>query len=73
MNEVYMVLNNWLENTNLFGIYDSFENAKNAVNNWAGDGKWTSENRFETNCGGTYRIVTVLSNYNIKVISPLYN
>jgi hypothetical protein len=73
MNEVYIVLNDWLENTDLFGIYDSFEDAKNAVNNWADDGEWTSENRFETNYGGTYRIVTVLSNYNIKIISPLYS
>ena len=73
MNKVYMVLNDWLENTNFFGIYDSFEDAKNAVNNWAGNGEWTSEDRFETNCGGTYRIVTVLSNYHIKVISPLYS
>lgn len=56
MNKVYMVLNDWLENTNLFGIYDSFEDAKNAVNNWAGDGEWTSEYCFEAYDGGDYYI-----------------
>lgn len=63
MNKVYMVLNDWLENTNLFGIYDSFEDAKNAVNNWAGDGEWTSEDCYESNYDGTYRIIA-------RVIEP---
>lgn len=60
MNEVYVVLAHWDESTNLFGIYVSFESAKNAVNRWVdhADGKWTSENCFESNHGVMYRIVT---------------
>lgn len=34
MNEVYVVLAHWDESTNLFGVYCSFESAKNAVNRW---------------------------------------
>lgn len=60
MDKVYVVLSDWNESTDLFGIYASFEGAKNAVNNWLGDefGEWTSENRFELDDGGMYRIVT---------------
>lgn len=60
MNEVYVVLNDWNESTNLFGVYASFESAKNAVNRWTGEknGGWVLENCFETNRGEMYRIVT---------------
>ena len=60
MNKVYVVLADWNESTNLFGVYVSFESAKNAVNWWVdnADGKWTSEDCFESNHGGMYRIVT---------------
>lgn len=59
MNEVYVVLNDWDESTNLFGVYASFESAKNAVNRWVDDasGKWTSKNQFEVNYGEMFRIV----------------
>lgn len=60
MDKVYVVLADWNESTSLFGVYVSFESAKNAVNRWVdnADGRWTSENCFESNHGGTYRIVT---------------
>lgn len=60
MNKVYVVLNDWDESTALFGVYASFESAKNAVNRWVNyeDGKWTSTDQFEANYGETYRIVT---------------
>lgn len=60
MNKVYVVLNDWDESTNLFGVYCSFESAKNAVSRWVGDaaGEWTSTDQFEANYGETYRIVT---------------
>lgn len=60
MNKVYVVLADWDESTSLFGVYVSFESAKNAVNRWVdnADGRWTSEDCFESNHGGMYRIVT---------------
>lgn len=60
MNEVYVVLADWHERTNLFGVYVSFESAKNAVNRWTGEknGEWVLENCFETDRDGMYRIVT---------------
>ena len=59
MNKVYEVLAHWDESTNLFGVYCSFESAKNAVNRWVDyeDGQWTSEDCFESNHGGMYCIV----------------
>ena len=36
-NKVYVVFSEWDESFDLFGIYASFEGAKNAINNWAGD------------------------------------
>ena len=58
-NKVYVVFSEWDESFDLFGIYASFEGAKNAINNWAGDedGEWTSENHFEIDDGSMYRIV----------------
>ena len=60
MNEVYVVLSDWNESTELFGVYSSFGGARRAISNWAGDeeGEWTSENHFELNDGSMYRIVT---------------
>lgn len=58
MNKVYMVLNDWLENTNLFGIYASLEGAKDAIEECVAgeDGEWTSEYCFEAYDGGDYYI-----------------
>lgn len=59
MNEVYVVLSDWNESTDLFGVYSSFESAKKAILNWAGgNGKWISGDCFETNYDGMYRIIT---------------
>lgn len=59
MNKVYVVLSDWNESTDLFGVYSSFESAKKAILNWAGgDGKWISEDCFKTNYDGMYRIIT---------------
>ena len=64
MNEVYVVLNDWNESTDLFGVYGSFESAKKAILNWAGgNGKWISEDCYESNYDGTYRIIA-------RVIEP---
>lgn len=58
MNKVYVVLNDWDESTDLFGLYSSLESARKAINNWAGKyGIWISEYLFETNGDGMYRIV----------------
>lgn len=37
MNKAYVVLSDWCESTDLFGVYSSFESAKNAVNRWTGE------------------------------------
>ena len=60
MNKVYAVFSDWCGNDDLFGLYVSFESAKNAVNRWVdhADGRWTSEDCFESNHDGMYRIVT---------------
>lgn len=59
MNKVYVVLSDWCESTDLFGVYNSFESAKKAILNWAGgNGKWISGDCFETNYDGMYRIIT---------------
>lgn len=59
MDKVYVVLSDWNESTDLFGVYSSFESAKKAILNWAGgNGKWISGDCFETNYDGMYRIVT---------------
>ena len=43
MNKVYVVLNDWDESTDLFGLYSSLESARKAINNWAGKyGIWIS-------------------------------
>lgn len=58
MNKVYVVLSDWCESTDLFGVYNSFESAKKAILNWAGgNGKWISGDCFETNYDGMYRII----------------
>ena len=50
MNKVYVVISDWCESTDLFGVYSSFESAKKAILNWAGgNGKWISGDCFETN------------------------
>lgn len=59
MNKVYVVLSDWNESTDLFGAYSSFESAKKAIINWVGgNGKWISQDCFETNYDGMYRIIT---------------
>lgn len=59
MNEVYVILSDWNESTDLFGVYSSFGGARRAISNWAGgNGKWISEDCFETNYDGMYRIIT---------------
>lgn len=59
MNKVYVVLSDWCESTDLFGVYSSFESAKKAILNWAGgNGKWISGDCFETNYDRMYRIIT---------------
>lgn len=64
MNKVYVVLSDWNESTDLFGVYSSLGGARRAISNWAGrDGKWISEDCFETNYGGMYHII-------IHVIEP---
>lgn len=58
MNKVYVVLADWNESTDLFGLYSSLESARKAINSWVGKyGIWISEYRFETDDGGMYRIV----------------
>ena len=58
MNEVYVVLNDLNGNTDLFRVYASFGGARRAISNWAGgDGKWISEDCYESNYDGTYRII----------------
>ena len=59
MNKVYVVLNDWNESTDLFGVYSSLGGARRAISNWTGKyGIWTSEYLFKTNSDGVYRIVT---------------
>lgn len=64
MKEVYVVLSDWNESTDVFRVYSSFESARKAILNWAGrNGKWISEDCYESNYDGTYRIIT-------RVIEP---
>lgn len=64
MKEVYVVLSDWNDSTDVFRVYSSFGGARRAISNWAGgDGKWISEDCYESNYDGTYRIIT-------RVIEP---